>query len=133
MMGILIGVSLCIAGLVLRKSAARNLQVLVYIGVLLATVSGLLLGIQWNARHLAKKRKMAVRNAKRAPIPLEPLNCRGQAQQPLMAVHDGQRYDYDLLSLVCCNECGYRVVPQVVRPAQPDQQGIPWWRRKDLT
>ncbi|KAJ3664426.1 hypothetical protein Zmor_008598 [Zophobas morio] len=116
MMGILIGVSLCIAGLVLRKSAARNLQVLVYIGVLLATVSGLLLGIQWNARHLAKKRKMAVRNAKRAPIPLEPLNCRGQAQQPLMAVHDGQR-----------------VVPQVVRPAQPDQQGIPWWRRKDLT
>jgi H+/gluconate symporter-like permease len=92
MMGILIGVSLCIAGLVLRKSAARNLQVLVYIGILLAIVSSVLLGIQWNARNVAKKRKLAVRNAKRAPIPLETLHPRNQQlQQPLMVVQDGQR------------------------------------------
>jgi hypothetical protein len=118
MMGILIGVSLCIAGLVLRKSAARNLQVLVYIGILLAIVSSVLLGIQWNARNVAKKRKLAVRNAKRAPIPLETLHPRNQQlQQPLMVVQDGQR-----------------IVPHILRPlpAQPDQQGIPWWRRKDL-
>ncbi|EFA08654.1 uncharacterized protein LOC103313936 [Tribolium castaneum] len=112
MMGILIGVSLCIAGLVLRKSAARNLQVLVYIGILLGIVSGVLLGIQWNARHVAKKRKMAVRNAKRGPIPLETLQPRGPL--PMVAVQEGQR-----------------VVPQVLRPVH-DQQGIPWWRRKDL-
>ncbi|RZC39912.1 hypothetical protein BDFB_006894 [Asbolus verrucosus] len=91
MMGILIGISLCIAGLVLRKSAARNLQVLVYIGILLAVVSALLLGIQWNARSVAKKRKSAVRNAKRAPIALETIHPRSQQlQQPLMAIQDGQ-------------------------------------------
>lgn len=92
MMGILIGASLCIAGLVLRKSAARNLQVLVYIGVLLATVSGLLLGIQWRARSLTKKRKLAVRNAKRAPIPLEIIQNRNQqAQLPLVVLQNEQR------------------------------------------
>lgn len=87
-MGILIGISLCIAGIVLRKSAARNLQVLVYIGVLLAGVCAFLLGIQCNARRSANKRKKAVQMKKRAPIPLETLNIRTnplhQQQQPLM-------------------------------------------------
>ncbi|KAL3273124.1 hypothetical protein HHI36_014578 [Cryptolaemus montrouzieri] len=63
-MGILIGISLCIAGSVLRKSAAKNLQVLVYIGVLVSLVSALLLGIQCNARKNAKNRKKALWTAK---------------------------------------------------------------------
>lgn len=87
-MGILIGTSLSIAGAVLRKSAARNLQVLVYIGVLLAMVCVLLLSIQCSARYSARKRKKAIRNAKRAPIPLDTLNLRpGNLQQPLMTDH----------------------------------------------
>lgn len=94
-MGILIGVSLCIAGVVLRKSAARNLQVLVYIGILLSAVCALLLGIQCNARMSANKRKKAIQMAKRAPIPLENLNIRTnplhqQQQQPLMVARNLQ-------------------------------------------
>lgn len=95
-MGILIGVSLCIAGIVLRKSAARNLQVLVYIGVLLALVSALLLGIQCNARNTARKRKKAIQMAKRAPIQMDTLHLRQNPlhQQPLMVAKMGtnQRY-----------------------------------------
>lgn len=73
-MGILVGVSLCIAGLVLRKSAARNLQVLVYIGVLLSMVSALLLIIQCNARNQARKRLKMIKMSKRAaPIQMETL------------------------------------------------------------
>lgn len=63
-MGILVGLSLCIAGLVLRKSAARNLQVFVYIGVMLSTVSALLLVIQLKARNEARKRSKAIKRAK---------------------------------------------------------------------
>lgn len=91
-MGILIGASLCIAGAVLRKSAARNLQVLVYIGAMLFLVSALLLGVQCNARNSARKRKKALRNAKRAPIPLDVLHTRSVnvpvQQQALMVVDE---------------------------------------------
>lgn len=75
-MGILIGVSLCIAGLVLRKSAARNLQVLVYIGIMLAMVSALLLTVQCRAKNTARRRIKAIQTAKRAPIQMETLNIR---------------------------------------------------------
>lgn len=91
-MGILIGASLCIAGALLRKSAARNLQVLVYIGALLFLVCLLLLGVQCNARKSARKRKKALRNAKRTVIPLETLQSRNvPAQQPLI-VNNTQRF-----------------------------------------
>ncbi|KAL1497995.1 hypothetical protein ABEB36_008865 [Hypothenemus hampei] len=72
-MGVLIGMSLCIAGLVLRRSAARNLQVLVYIGIMLAMVSGVLLTIQCRAKNTARRRIKAIQSAKRAPIPMENL------------------------------------------------------------
>lgn len=75
-MGVLIGMSLCIAGLVLRKSAARNLQVLVYIGILLAAVSGVLLSIQCRAKNTARRRIKAIQTAKRGPIQMETLNIR---------------------------------------------------------
>ncbi|XP_018573652.1 uncharacterized protein LOC108912757 [Anoplophora glabripennis] len=136
-MGILIGVSLCIAGIVLRKSAARNLQVLVYIGVLLALVSALLLGIQCNARNTARKRKKAILMAKRAPIQMDTLHLRQNPlhQQPLMVAKMGP------------SQRPVQQVPQVhgslSRPPPPrqhnleappmvEEQGIPWWRRKDL-
>lgn len=72
-MGILIGTSLSLAGALLRKSAARNVQVLVYIGALLSIVSALLLGVQRNARNNARKRKQALRNSKGAPIQMDVL------------------------------------------------------------
>lgn len=96
-MGILIGTSLCIAGAVLRKSAARNLQVLVYIGAMLSLVSALLLGVQCNARNTARKRRKALKNAKRAPIPMDVLSRGSNAgpiqQQPLVVVEEpNQRF-----------------------------------------
>ncbi|XP_018333362.1 uncharacterized protein LOC108742593 [Agrilus planipennis] len=122
-MGILIGTSLCIAGAVLRKSTARNLQVLVYIGALLSLVSALLLGIQCNARNNARKRKKALRNAKRQPIPLDNLQTRiiPHQQQPLMVVEHAKRVQSNVV---------LQDVPQ--RSAVVEQQGIPWWRRKDI-
>lgn len=96
-MGILIGTSLSLAGALLRKSAARNLQVLVYIGALLSLVSALLLGVQRNARNNARKRKQALRNTKRAPIQLEVLTNRTvpvpHQQQPLIIGENTQRYN----------------------------------------
>lgn len=88
-MGILIGVPLSIAGAVLRKSAARNLQVLVYIGALLALVSALLLSVQCNAKRNAKKRR---KSQNKRPIVLEPIPPKPMPyqQQPLM--EESQRY-----------------------------------------
>ncbi|KAK5640904.1 hypothetical protein RI129_009451 [Pyrocoelia pectoralis] len=117
-MGILIGTSLSIAGAVLRKSAARNLQVLVYIGALLSMVSALLLAIQCSARYNVQKRKKALKNAKRATIPLETIHTRPVVlqQQPLINERNPT----------------LQFEAQTQRPIINDQQGIPWWRRKDL-
>lgn len=105
-MGVLIGTSLCIAGAVLRKSAARNLQVLVYIGAMLSLVSALLLGVQCSARRAARKRRKALRNAKRAAIPLETLHrVTVPAQRQIVLTHN----------------------------PIAEEQGVPWWRRKDPT
>ncbi|KAB0794269.1 hypothetical protein PPYR_13889 [Photinus pyralis] len=111
-MGILIGTSLSIAGAVLRKSAARNLQVLVYIGALLSMVSALLLAIQCSARYNVQKRKKALKNAKRSTIPLETIHTRPVVLQQQPLINDRN--------------------PALQRLTNNDQQGIPWWRRKDL-
>ncbi|KAJ8956604.1 hypothetical protein NQ314_006690, partial [Rhamnusium bicolor] len=135
-MGILIGVSLCIAGIVLRKSAARNLQVLVYIGVLLALVSGLLLGIQCNARITARKRKKAIQMAKRAPIQMDTLHLRSNPlhQQPLMIGRSGNNQRMMQMPQIHSNMP--RPLPHRPfnreSPPMIEEQGIPWWRRKDL-
>lgn len=118
-MGILIGASLCIAGAVLRKSAARNLQVLVYIGAMLSLVSALLLGVQCSARHAARKRRLALRNAKRAPIPLDTLR-RTPAVHQVLVEQPPQRV-YQQRQMV------------VTQNPLSEEQGIPWWRRKDPT
>ena len=98
-MGILIGVSLSIAGAVLRKSASRNLQVLIYIGIMLSLVSALLLSVQCSAKYSANKRRKALKNNKRAPIVLEALSVRSAPclQQPLM--ENPQRYSFFLIAL----------------------------------
>ncbi|CAG9860704.1 unnamed protein product [Phyllotreta striolata] len=135
-MGILIGVSLYIAGIVLRKSAARNLQVLMYIGILLSLVCGLLLGIQYDARKTARKRKRAVQMAKRAPIPLENLHLRVNPmhqQQVACEWGTGNRRNSQLPRVH-----GNVNRPLPLRPSERDspaiveEPGIPWWRRKDL-
>ncbi|KAJ8986199.1 hypothetical protein NQ317_005673 [Molorchus minor] len=131
-MGILIGVSLCIAGIVLRKSAARNLQVLVYIGILLALVSALLLGIQCNARSTARRRKKAIQTAKRAPIQMDTLHLRSNPlhQQPLM-IRSGN--SQRMVQMPQIHNMP-RPLPQRPRDSPPilEEQGIPWWKRKDL-
>lgn len=121
-MGVLIGTSLCIAGAVLRKSAARNLQVLVYIGAMLSLVSALLLGVQCSARHAARKRRKALRNAKRAPIPLDTLS---RMPAPPVVAFVEQR--------VVLNQQYPQRQMVVTQNPMADDQGIPWWRRKDPT
>lgn len=136
-MGILVGVSLCIAGLVLRKSAARNLQVLVYIGILLALVNTLLLTVQCRAKNTARRRIKAIQMAKRAPIQMETLNIRANPLQNFdrqqAIVRDSQRPK----QLPQVHTAVSRPLPQ--RPRRIDhessleeEQGIPWWRRRDL-
>lgn len=126
-MGILIGTSLSIAGAVLRKSAARNLQVLVYIGALLSMVSALLLAIQCSARYNAQKRKKSLKNAKRTTIPMDTLTTRPVIlqQQPLINDND-ERSSTTLHFQITAPRL------QTQRSAMKDEQGIPWWRRKDL-
>ncbi|KAF5283469.1 hypothetical protein FQR65_LT13857 [Abscondita terminalis] len=126
-MGILIGTSLSIAGAVLRKSAARNLQVLVYIGALLSMVSALLLAIQCSARYNAQKRKKALKTVKKITIPMDTLNTRPVIlqQQPLINNRDERAP-----TTIHFEITGPRMVPQ--RPIIKDEQGIPWWRRKNL-
>lgn len=125
-MGVLIGTSLCIAGAVLRKSAARNLQVLVYIGAMLSLVSALLLGVQCSARQAARKRRKALRNAKRAPIPLEILT-----RTPAPPVH--QVFVEQPIQRVVLNQQYPQRQMVVTQNPMAEDQGIPWWRRKDPT
>ncbi|XP_050298604.1 uncharacterized protein LOC126737660 [Anthonomus grandis grandis] len=135
-MGILIGVSLCIAGLVLRKSAARNLQVLVYIGVMLAMVSAFLLTIQCRAKNTARRRIKAIQSAKRAPIQMEQLNVRHNPMylERLPSVRENQR----LSQLPQVHNAVTRPLPQRPRRLSENQNslveepGIPWWRRREV-
>ncbi|KAG5865417.1 hypothetical protein JTB14_037778 [Gonioctena quinquepunctata] len=138
-MGILIGVSLCIAGLVLRKSAARNLQVLVYIGVLLALVCSLLLGIQCNARITVRRRRKAIQMAKRAPSNGE-FAFEGQSDRPsqqvVLVVGKNTKNQRGMhLPQVHSNltrPLPHRPTDRESSPSIIEEPGIPWWRRKDL-
>lgn len=79
-MGILIGISLCIAGTILRRTKSRDLQVLMYIGVMSAMVCTLLLTVQCRVRKALRKRKRAIRIACTAI----PLNDMRPVQYPLI-------------------------------------------------
>lgn len=153
-MGILIGASLCIAGALLRKSAARNLQVLVYIGALLFCVSVLLLGVQCSARKAARKRRKALRCAKRGAIPLETLPSRNVPLQqipvqPQMTLQQQISLQQQIPLVDGGGNNIQRNLPVTFLPssvqhqrssefgggnsALDEQQGVPWWRRKELT
>ncbi|GLV34639.1 hypothetical protein CBL_09120 [Carabus blaptoides fortunei] len=114
-MGILIGVSLCIAGTVLRRTKSRDLQVLVYIGAMSAMVCTLLLIVQCRVRRSLRNRKRAVRLTRTATIPLNDIR---PVQQPLINVR---------------NEDRPVIVPAAVqqRPEILNEDGVPWWRRTD--
>ncbi|XP_022916341.2 uncharacterized protein [Onthophagus taurus] len=135
-MGILIGVSLSIAGSVLRKSAARNLQVLIYIGSLCAMVCLLLLCIQCRSKRSSKRRKNPPKTTlNRSPIPLETLNVptlswnQSQLNQHNQINQINQQHQ-PLMSEIDRNQ------PQYVRRSNQndsiEEPGIPWWRRKDI-
>ncbi|XP_019770149.2 uncharacterized protein LOC109544425 isoform X1 [Dendroctonus ponderosae] len=134
-MGILIGMSLCIAGLVLRNSAARNLQVLLYIGFLLAAVSGVLWSIQCRAKNSARRRIKAIQTAKRAPIQMETLNIRANPVhnlERLPSIREAQNINH----LPQIHHT--RTIPR--RPQRrpnegiviQEEPGIPWWRRNEI-
>lgn len=88
-MGILIGVSLCIAGTVLRRTKSRDLQVLVYIGAMSAMVCALLLIVQCRVRRSLRNRKRAVRMTRTATIPMNDIR---PVQQPLINMRNEDRY-----------------------------------------
>lgn len=137
-MGILIGISLAIAGWVLRKSAARNLQVLLYIGAMLSLVCALLLRIQCSARKNARLKRRILRGGKRAHIAMEMLPTRDAALPlPLPPEADHRGVQVTLVQLP--SDTGPVLQVQRTYDAHPaqahaavDQQGIPWWRRKDM-
>ncbi|XP_017780420.1 PREDICTED: uncharacterized protein LOC108565455 [Nicrophorus vespilloides] len=138
-MGILIGISLGVAGWVLRKSAARNLQVLLYIGAMLSIVCALLLSIQCSARNSARLRQKSLRNAKRAPIPMEFIPIRAPVpvhhQQPLVDNSTLQRgIPVTLVQMPTRPLPELHLQRSTIERHQHvvDQQGVPWWRRKDL-
>ncbi|VEN53108.1 unnamed protein product [Callosobruchus maculatus] len=147
-MGILTGVSLCIAGAVLRRSAARNLQVLAYIGGLLALVSALLLAVQCEARHAAhaRRRKRMQLAQMRQQIRMEeirlrtnPMDSRRESAEEASGSGSGFRESVrkaNHLPSVHGNANINRPLPlrPTNRESSPmiEEQGIPWWRRKDL-
>ncbi|KAF7282187.1 hypothetical protein GWI33_003074 [Rhynchophorus ferrugineus] len=133
---LLIGVSLCIAGVVLRKSAAKNLQVLVYIGILLAFVSGLLLTVQCRAKNTAKRRIRARQAAKRAPIPMQTLTITpNPIQHYQQNQNDNIRESQRLKPLPQVHSNTLHLTQKPPKLTHNDlleeQPGIPWWRRKD--
>ncbi|GBP18093.1 hypothetical protein EVAR_12871_1 [Eumeta japonica] len=111
--GILTGISLCIAGIVLRRTNRNgDLGVLLYIGCLASCVCGLLLGVQCCVRHETRLRKMRTT----IHIPLQPI-----AEVPAQAC--------PLLSSTLQHP------PIIYRPTLPPEKevtGVPWWRRNDL-
>ena len=91
--GILTGVSLTIAGGVLRgQSRGGDLLVLVYIGCMIAMVCTLLLSVQCCVRRNVKRRKRALRTAREQrtaarrsnPADAIPLQDLGNQYQPLL-------------------------------------------------
>lgn len=113
--GILTGISLCIAGIVLRRTNRNgDLGVLVYIGCLSSCVCGVLLGVQCCVRREIRQRKLRAN----MHIPMQPI------QEPTAP-------PYNLLSssLPLPHTQVYR--PTVDICAEEEVAGIPWWRRNN--
>lgn len=155
--GILTGISLTIAGSVLRgQKRGGDLMVLVYIGCLIAMVCTLLLSVQCCVRRNVKRRKRA-RRARIAragePIPLQDLGGGGGGGDvhhdghgfglvghpqpvPPPGVRSAQQYEPLLRRLVeqQISDENQRYPPDskvsASRATPEDMSGVPWWRRQ---
>ncbi|XP_054282898.1 uncharacterized protein LOC129000727 [Macrosteles quadrilineatus] len=130
--GILTGISLTIAGSVLKgQKRGGDLMVLVYIGCLTAMVCTLLLSVQCCVRRNVKRRKRARRGGGMAgAIPLQELPPSAPTAAPLAPPVLAMPGQYEPLLRRLVEQHDQRYVPQVVGPAaRADRSGTPWWRR----
>ncbi|XP_035432417.1 uncharacterized protein LOC118264126 [Spodoptera frugiperda] len=110
--GILTGISLCIAGIVLRRTNRNgDLGVLVYIGCLSSCVCGVLLGVQCCVRREIRQRKLRAN----MHIPMQSIQ-----EPPAQAC---------LLSTSTLPHS--RVYRPTVNICTEDVTGVPWWRRNN--
>ncbi|XP_047529523.1 uncharacterized protein LOC125065761 [Vanessa atalanta] len=110
--GVLTGISLCIAGIVLRRTNRNgDLGVLVYIGCLSSCVCGVLLGVQCCVRREIRQRKLRAN----LHIPMQSLQ-----EVPVQAC--------PLLPSTLPHSQVYRPTTANVYPEE-DIIGVPWWRR----
>ncbi|XP_050684474.1 uncharacterized protein LOC126979242 [Leptidea sinapis] len=109
--GILTGISLCIAGIVLRRTNRNgDLGVLVYIGCLSSCVCGVLLGVQCCVRREIKQRKM-----------------RAMTHIPMQSMQEvPTTTGFPLLPPALPQHQVYR---PTVSDVEEDLLGVPWWRR----
>ncbi|KAJ0177296.1 hypothetical protein K1T71_007305 [Dendrolimus kikuchii] len=109
--GILTGISLCIAGIVLRRTNRNgDLGVLVYIGCLSSCVCGVLLGVQCCVRHEIRQRKL-----------------RANMHIPMQSIQESSAPSYPLRMSTLPHTQVYR--PTVSLCPEEEVTGVPWWRR----
>ncbi|KAJ2945988.1 hypothetical protein O0L34_g4907 [Tuta absoluta] len=109
--GILTGISLCIAGIVLRRTNRNgDLGVLVYIGCLSSCVCGVLLGVQCCVRREIRQRKLRVN----MHIPMQPIQEAPAPACPLLTATLPHGQVYRPTTNIC---------------AEDEMTGVPWWRR----
>ncbi|PZC86503.1 uncharacterized protein LOC110377374 [Helicoverpa armigera] len=111
--GILTGISLCIAGIVLRRTNRNgDLGVLVYIGCLSSCVCGVLLGVQCCVRREIRQRKL-----------------RANMHIPMQSIQEPPAQACPLLTSTLPHSQVYR--PTVNICSEEDVTGVPWWRRNN--
>ncbi|XP_072931888.1 uncharacterized protein [Epargyreus clarus] len=110
--GILTGISLCIAGIVLRRTNRNgDLGVLVYIGCLSSCVCGVLLGVQCCVRREIRQRKL-----------------RANMHIPMQSMQEAPAPACPLLTSTLPHSRVYR--PTTTNIFTEDEvTGVPWWRR----
>ncbi|XP_068631950.1 uncharacterized protein [Battus philenor] len=110
--GILTGISLCIAGIVLRRTNRNgDLGVLVYIGCLASCVCSVLLGVQCCVRREIRQRKL-----------------RANMHIPMQAIQEPPATACPLITASTLPHSRmYR--PAVDMCPDDDVTGVPWWRR----
>lgn len=110
--GVLTGISLCIAGIVLRRTNRNgDLGVLVYIGCLSSCVCGVLLGVQSCVRREIRQRKL-----------------RANLHIPMQAIQEAPVQVCPLLPSTLPHSQVYR--PSIANVySEEDITGVPWWRR----
>ncbi|XP_049868947.1 uncharacterized protein LOC126368829 [Pectinophora gossypiella] len=109
--GILTGISLCIAGIVLRRTNRNgDLGVLVYIGCLSSCVCGVLLGVQCCVRRDIRTRKLRAN----MHIPMQPIQELPAPACPLLTSTLPHSQVYRPTANIC---------------SEDEVTGVPWWRR----